>query len=51
MRTCSALLGLISSLDRAFFFRFIASNAFLDIGSVGRIERKNLKRKSQELSE
>ena len=33
-----------------FFFR-LASNAFPDIGSVGRIEKKNLKEKSQEVSE
>ena len=40
-------------LDKAiprFFFR-LASNAFPDIGSVGRIEKKNLKEKSQEVSE
>ena len=33
-----------------FFFR-LPLNAFPDIGSVGRIEKKNLKKKSQEVSE
>ena len=33
-----------------FFFR-LASNAFPDVGSVGWIEKKNLRKKSQEVSE
>ena len=33
-----------------FFFR-LASNAFPDIGSAGRIEKKKTKKKSQEVSE
>ena len=35
---------------RLFFLR-LSSNAFPDFGSVGRIEKKNLKNKSQEVSE
>ena len=33
-----------------FFFR-LASNVFPGVGSVGRIEKKKLKKKSQEVSE
>ena len=44
-------------LIKSFFFLtkairlFLASNAFSDIGSVGRIEKKIPKKKSQEVSE
>ena len=33
------------------FFLRLTSNAFLDIGSVGRIEKKKPTKKSQEVSE
>ena len=41
------------SLGHPFFFLRLPSNAFPDSGSVGRIEnkKKNLKKKSQEVSE
>ena len=41
----------IYTLGGALFFLRLPSNAFPDIGSVGRIEKKKPKKKSQEVSE
>ena len=40
----SAVLSFYTKAIPLFFFR-LASNAFSDIGSAGRIEKKNLKKK------
>ena len=45
------VLKTFSSIGHSFFVLRLPSNAFPDIGLVGRIEKKNLKKKSQEVTE
>ena len=47
----SAVLSFHTKAIPLYLFFLLASNAFSDIGSVGRIEKKNLKKKSPEVSE
>ena len=48
---CCLLFDNVFILGHPLFFLRLLSNAFPDIGSVGRIEKKKPERKSQEVSE